>query len=135
MIDRQENKVITLVGDGECHEGTIWESALVAQSLNLTNLCCIVDYNGSAAQILPHPSIAEQWRAFGWSVVEVNGHDPDEIETVVKKFYDEKYNKPLAVIANTVKGYGVEFMQAHGPWHYKIPSDNEYRLIMEELFK
>ena len=90
MIDRQENKVITLVGDGECHEGTIWESALVAQSLNLTNLCCIVDYNGSAAQILPHPSIAEQWRAFGWSVVEVNGHDPDEIETVVKKFYDEK---------------------------------------------
>lgn len=133
-IRQQGNKVITLVGDGECHEGTVWESALVAQNLGLGNLCCIVDYNGSAAQILPHPDIAGQWRAFGWQVAEVDGHDPEAIMRAVAPFMrNENAAVPQAIIAHTVKGRGVSFMESHGPWHHRIPNPDEYAAIMKEL--
>ncbi len=133
-IRGQRNKVVTLVGDGECHEGTVWESALVAQNLGLGNLCCIVDYNGSAAQILPHPDIAGQWRAFGWQVCAVDGHDPAAIREAVAPFMAaEQATQPLAVIAHTVKGRGVSFLESHGPWHHRIPNPDEYAAIMKEL--
>ncbi|MEM5787756.1 MAG: transketolase [Syntrophobacteraceae bacterium] len=127
------NKVITLVGDGECHEGTIWETALVAQNLKLGNLCCIVDFNGSAAQILPHPDLKKQWSAFGWNVREIDGHDEDEIETVLKEFVSGGSEKPTVVIANTTKGKGVDFLEVHGPWHHRIPDRQEYDKIMAQL--
>jgi len=132
-IQKKDNKVIVLVGDGECHEGTIWESALVAQNLSLNNLCCFVDYNGSAAQILPHPNIVGQWGSFGWNVCEIDGHDINEICDILKSFYAGEFSAPTAIIAHTVKGKGVSFMETHGPWHYKVPNENEYQMIVEEL--
>ena len=132
-VQKKSNRVIVLVGDGECHEGTIWESALVAQSLGLDNLCCFIDYNGSADQILPHPNIAKQWEAFGWGIHEIDGHNPDEIRNELGDFYKRSEGVPTAIIANTVKGKGVSFLQKHGPWHYKVPDDKEYEAIKEEL--
>ena len=132
-VQKKSNRVIVLVGDGECQEGTIWESALVAQSLGLDNLCCFIDYNGSADQILPHPNIAKQWEAFGWGIHEIDGHNPDEIRNELGDFYKRSEGVPTAIIANTVKGKGVSFLQKHGPWHYKVPDDKEYEAIKEEL--
>jgi len=132
-IQKKDNRVIVLAGDGECHEGSIWEAALVAQNLGLDNLCCFVDLNGSAEQILPHPSLARQWESFGWNVRVIDGHDIDEISGVLTEFYDGALAGPLAVVANTVKGKGVSFMECHGPWHYKVPDESEYQAIVEEL--
>lgn len=132
-IRKQPNRVIVVVGDGECHEGTIWETALVAQNLGLDNLCCLVDLNGSAAQILPHPDIVEQWRAFGWRVLEIDGHDVVAIDQAMEYFKTESNGKPTAIIARTVKGKGVSFMETHGPWHHKTPDPTEFAAIMEEL--
>jgi len=130
---KKPNNVFVLVGDGECHEGSIWEAALVAQNLNLDNLCVIIDMNGSAAQILPHPDIKYQWEAFGWNVFEADGHDEKELDNVFEKFKNNKYDKPTAIIAHTVKGKGVSFLETHGPWHHKIPNQEEYQAIMQEL--
>lgn len=127
------NRVYVLVGDGECHEGTIWESALVAQNLKLNNLCCIVDFNGSSAQILPHPNITRQWDAFGWNVLEVNGHSEDDLNKAFIQFKENANTKPTIIIAHTVKGKGVSFLETHGPWHHKIPNKEEYQSIMREL--
>ncbi|MFZ2956848.1 MAG: transketolase [Candidatus Ozemobacteraceae bacterium] len=132
-ISGKPNKVITLVGDGECHEGTIWETALVAQNLKLSNLCCIVDLNGSAAQILPHPNIAKQWEAFGWETREIDGHNKSEIENALQAFSHNKSSRPFAIIAHTVKGKGVRFLEVHGPWHHRIPNAEEYSKIIGEL--
>ncbi len=132
-IKGKTNKVFTLVGDGECHEGTIWEAALVAQNLKLDNLCCIVDLNGSADQILPHPAMAEQFKAFGWDVLSIDGHNLVDIEKALKYFVEGKFSKPLAIIANTVKGKGVSFMETHGPWHYKVPTQDDLQKIKQEL--
>lgn len=132
-IQSKPNKVYVLVGDGECHEGTVWESALVAQNLKLANLCCIVDFNGSAAQILPHPNIAKQWEAFGWNVLETDGHNEDALKEVFARFSSNNNSKPTVIIAHTIKGKGVSFMETHGPWHHKIPNQEEYQTIMREL--
>ena len=132
-INKKSNRVFVLVGDGECHEGTIWESALVAQNLKLNNLCVIVDLNSSASQILPHPDIKRQWESFGWNVLEANGHDENDLNNVFEKVKADGNDKPTAIIAHTVKGKGVSFMETHGPWHHKIPNQIEYNEIMEEL--
>jgi transketolase len=132
-IRRRSNRVVALVGDGECHEGTIWETALVAQNLKLGNLCCIVDFNGSAAQILPHPDIVKQWQAFGWDAVEIDGHDAAAIEGALGLFFNSFRERPLVVVAHNVKGKGVSFLETHGPWHHKIPDREEYQAIMQEL--
>jgi transketolase len=132
-IQNKESRVFTLVGDGECHEGTIWESALVAQNLRLSNLCCIVDLNGSAAQILPHPDITKQWTAFGWNVLEVDGHSKQELDVAFDTFKGSSSDKPSVIIAHTVKGKGVSFLESHGPWHHKIPNESEFDAIMNEL--
>lgn len=132
-IQNKKNKVISLVGDGECHEGTVWESALVGQNLKLDNLCVVVDLNGSAAQILPHPNIAQQFKAFGWHVIEIDGHDQKQISTAFKEFYSGESGNPVAIIAKTIKGKGVKMLETHGAWHHKIPNAEEYKQIMQEL--
>ena len=132
-IKDMTNRVIVLVGDGECHEGTIWEAALVSQNYKLNNLCCIVDLNGSAEQVLPHPDISEQWSAFGWRVRVIDGHDVNQISAALSEFYSYKGEQPTAIIANTVKGKGVGMMETHGPWHYKVPNREEYEAILAEL--
>ena len=132
-IKKKSNRVFVLLGDGECHEGTIWESALVAQKLKLDNLCVIVDLNGSAAQILPHPDINRQWEAFGWNVCEADGHFEKELDSVLEKFKTDDNGKPTAIIAHTVKGKGVSFMENEVRWHHTIPSQSEVILARQEL--
>ena len=129
----KKNKVIVLVGDGECNEGTVWEAALVAANLKLGNLCCIVDNNGSAAQVLPVPDLPDKWRSFGWDTYRINGHKEKEIERVFKKIKFNFDSNPKVIIADTVKGKGVSFMETHGPWHYKVPNKEELELIYREL--
>jgi len=132
-IRGKKNKVIALVGDGECNEGTIWETALVASNLKLGNLCVIVDNNGSAAQVLPMEKFPKKWEAFGWEAHEIDGHNQKKIEEVFKKIKFDLCSKPKVIVANTIKGKGVSFMETHGPWHYKIPNQEELKCVYKEL--
>ena len=127
------NKVYVLVGDGECNEGMIWETALVAANLRLGNLCCIVDNNGSAAQILPVEPLKAKWEAFGWESDEINGHSEMEIKAAFDHLSFSMEGKPKVIVANTVKGKGVLMLEGHGIWHHKIPSEEEFEKIMEAL--
>lgn len=133
QIQGNPDKVICLVGDGECHEGTTWETALVAAGRALTNLCVIVDRNGSADQILPHPNIRRQWESFGWSAFLMDGHEEDDLAHYIGGFIENEQRRPLCLIANTVKGYGVPMLEGHGAWHHRIPNPQEYAHIMEAL--
>ncbi|MBS0624625.1 MAG: transketolase [Verrucomicrobia bacterium] len=129
-IQNKSNRVYALLGDGECNEGTIWETALVSSKQGLNRLTAIIDLNGSAAQILPVDPLVDKWRAFGWDVCEINGHDEEEMK---RAFDSPLTDKPRAVIAHTVKGKGVSFVEGHGKWHHKIPTLEELDLIFEEL--
>ncbi len=129
-IQGKLNRVYALLGDGECNEGTIWETALVASKQQLNHLTAIIDLNGSAAQILPVDPLSDKWRAFGWEVLEIDGHDEEQFELA---FRPSSSTKPKAVIAHTVKGKGVSFVEGHGKWHHKIPTLDELELIFEEL--
>ena len=132
-IQNKDNKVFALLGDGECHEGTIWESANIASNRELDNLCAIVDWNGSAAQLMPKDDLPGKWKAFGWETYVIDGHSKKELTNVFDEIKNSKSKDPKAVIAKTIKGKGVSFTEGHGQWHHKIPNDAEMRLIEEEL--
>ena len=130
-IQQRSNRVFTLLGDGECHEGTVWESANIAANQGLTSLTAIIDWNQSASQLMPIDDLPGKWRAFGWQVVEIDGHDPDAIRDAVN--HDNAGAGPVAVVAHTVKGKGVSFIEGHGPWHHKVPNTTEFELFRAEL--
>lgn len=132
-IKGKTNRVFVLVGDGECNEGSVWETALVASNLRLGNLVCIVDNNGSSDQILPVAPLAKKWDAFGWDTQEVDGHDEASIREGFNRMRFEPEGLPKAVIAHTLKGKGVGMLEGHGIWHHRIPTEQEYREIMEAL--
>ena len=132
-IQNKRNRVFALLGDGECNEGTIWESALVAAKQQLGNLVAIVDLNGSAAQILPVDPLIDKWQAFGWQTHEIDGHSASDLQRVFSDLSFAQVAAPKVVIAHTVKGKGVSFVEGHGPWHHKIPNEQEYAEIMKEL--
>jgi len=134
-IKRMSNKVFVLVGDGECHEGTIWESANVANNLRLGNMCVIVDWNGSAAQLMSLDDLPEKWKAFGWNTLQVDGHSEREIISAFEEVQFNMTGSPTVILAKTVKGRGVPMMETHGPWHHRIPNDKEYRAIIDALDK
>jgi len=131
-IRGMNNKVYVLVGDGECHEGTVWEAANVANNLQLGNLCVIVDWNGSAAQLMPRDDLPAKWRAFGWHSMVIDGHDI-KIDAALRSSEFCLTGTPTAIIARTIKGKGVSFIEGHGIWHHRIPSEEEYKTIMEAL--
>jgi transketolase len=132
-IRQQTNKVFVLLGDGECHEGTIWEAANVANNLNLGQLCVLVDWNGSAAQLMPRDDLPAKWRAFGWDVLEIDGHSAAEIHGALGSLEFQIEGRPKAIIARTVKGKGVPMLEGHGQWHHRIPNEEELKVIMEAL--
>jgi len=132
-IQNRKNRVFALLGDGECNEGTIWESALVAAKQQLGNLVAIIDLNGSAAQILPVDPLVEKWKAFGWEAQEIDGHSAADLERVFSTLHLSPVGAPRAVIARTLKGKGVAMLEGHGMWHHKIPNDEELRSILKEL--
>jgi transketolase len=132
-IQQRDNRTFALLGDGECHEGTIWESANVAANLCLGNLCAIVDWNGSAAQLMPVDDMPAKWRAFGWEVHEIDGHSADQMQTTFSMLTFARDARPKVVIARTVKGKGVSFTEGHGKWHHRIPTAEEMSTLTKEL--
>ena len=131
-IKGKNNKVIALLGDGECQEGTIWESANIATNNKLGNLTAIVDWNGSAAQLMPIDDLPSKWKSFGFNVLVINGHKKNELNKI-KSFISKNSNMPKAIIAKNIKGKGVSFLEGHGKWHHKLPNKEEYIQIMSEL--
>lgn len=125
-----DTKVYVIVGDGEINEGSIWEAALLAAQFQLDNLCCIVDNNHSIERAVNLGDIKWKFSAFGWETSAVNGHDHLGLRDVLSR----KTAGPHAVIASTIKGQGCRMMEENPPlWHHKSPTDEEYRILMEEL--
>ena len=135
--DKSKRKIYVLVGDGELAEGQNWEAMLFAYQHRLDNLILIVDYNklqalGPMKKILDLYPLAQKIKSFGWSVKEINGHNFKEIFNTFKKIPFQK-NKPNAIIANTIKGKGVSFMENKAVWHSKYPNEKEYEKAKKEL--
>jgi transketolase len=129
-ISEIKSRVFVLVGDGECNEGSIWESALLAAHHTLTNLCCIVDYNHSTDRALRLGDLSRKFAAFGWESSVINGHDHVEIFEALTHLSD---SRPTAIIAETVKGYGCKIMENKAEWHHKSPNEAELKKILENL--
>ncbi len=125
-LKEEEGNVYVVISDGECNEGTTWESALIGNKFNLTNLRVIIDRNqiqslGRTEEILPLEPIKDKWEAFGWTTYVIDGHDTEQILLRIL----EPSNRPVCVIADTVKGHGVQFMEDKLAWHYKSLDENE----------
>ena len=132
-IQEKNNKIIVLLGDGECHEGTIWESANIATNLNLGNVCAIIDWNGSAVQLMPKDDLLNKWKAFGWKTFVVKGHSDEDLKKTFKKIKFNLNGTPSLILAKTIKGKGVSFLEGHGKWHHKLPNTEEQIKIFKEL--
>jgi transketolase len=128
-----KERTFVVISDGECDEGTTWESALFAQHFNLQNLTVIIDRNriqslGGTEETLKLEPLVDKWQAFNWKVIEVNGHDHEELNDAMSVG-----DGPLLVIANTIKGKGISFMENSVLWHYRSPSMDELECAVSEL--
>lgn len=136
-LDGKSYRVYTVLGDGECEEGQVWESAMFASHYKLDNLCYIIDYNGlqidgNVEDVAGLNKLKEKFEAFGFGTVEINGHDFNELEAAFNQARSCK-DKPFAIIAKTVKGKGVSFMENQAGWHGVAPNDEQYKQAMAEL--
>jgi transketolase len=137
-MDKKKHMIVTLIGDGECTEGAVWEAAMFASKRNLDNLVgivdrnklCVTDFTDNCMGLEP---LNEKWRSFGWNVKEINGHSFEEISHAFQNFRLNKKGKPLMIIAITTKGKGVSFMENNPMWHTKIPVKEEIKLAKKEL--
>jgi transketolase len=135
-LDDAGFRVFTLLGDGELAEGSNWEAALAGAHYKLDNLTAIIDCNtlqitGRTRDVMNHEPLAEKWAAFGWAVKTVDGHNFAALTTALEK--PAEAGKPTVVIARTIKGKGVSFMEDVGKWHHGVPNDDEYARAMAEL--
>jgi len=135
--DGQSYRVFAMLSDGECDEGSLWEAVLFAPHYGLDNLVAIVDYNkiqslGSVKEVLDLDPLAAKWEAFGWAVVEIDGHDFGQIESALESI-PVKPGQPSCIIAHTIKGKGVSFMENKLLWHYRSPDDTELVKALQEL--
>lgn len=134
---KKKSKVFVISGDGELQEGLIWEAAMSAPVLGADNLISIVDYNhfqscGSVEDTLPLGNLRNKWESFGWHVLEMNGHNMEDI--VCKLEIATRFRgQPTCVIAYTVKGKGISFMENNNDWHQKTPTSIEYEQAIKEL--
>jgi transketolase len=129
-------RVYVVLSDGECDEGSTWEAALFAAHHGLSNLCAVVDYNklqgiGAVADILGLEPFALKWRAFGWTVIQVDGHDHEALRRAFAEA--SRGERPTCILADTVKGRGVSFMEDQVLWHYRIPQGEELEAALREL--
>ena len=129
-IKQGAQRVFVLVGDGECNEGTVWESALLASHHKLSNLCCIVDFNNSTDRALSLGNIRRKFEAFDWACCEVDGHDQANLQGALSCFAP---TRPTAAIARTVKGKGCPTMENNPAWHHRSPSREELIGLLQEL--
>lgn len=136
-MDGKGYHTYVLLGDGECQEGSIWEAALSAVQHKLSNLTAIVDYNKFQAMdrldnIVGLEPMAGKWKAFGWDVTEVDGHDLATLQSVLPRQATEN-GPPRMIIAHTTKGKGVSFMENQALWHYRLPNAEEMLVVLDEL--
>ena len=135
--DGRDAQVYVIIGDGELNEGQIWEAAMAAAKFNLDNLMTFVDYNnlqldGWCHEIMPIEPVVDKWRAFNWEVFEIDGHDMRQIVDTIERA-QQVSGKPSMIIAHTIKGKGVSFMEDQCDWHGKAPNDQEFEEAMIEL--
>ena len=136
-LNGKDYRVYTVLGDGECEEGQVWEAAMFAAHYKLDNLCVIVDYNklqidGPVADIIGPAPFEPKFAAFGFEVITIDGHNIEEIDAAMKKAKEVK-GKPTAIIANTVKGKGVSFMENKVNWHGSAPNDEQCAIALAEI--
>jgi transketolase len=136
-LDNRDYQVYVLLGDGECDEGQVWEAAMFAPHHKVGNLTAIVDHNdlqlsGRVCDIMGIEPLTDKWRAFNWHVLEINGHDMGEILKALKKAREIK-GKPTVIIAHTIKGKGVSFMEGNVDFHGKAPTPQEAEIALKEL--
>lgn len=134
MKKNQTSQIYVILGDGECNEGSVWEAAQSAAHFNCNNIVAIVDFNklqydGRTKDIMRDEPFADKWKSFGWEVININGHDIDEIYNALNSVY----NKPLVILAHTIKGKGISFMEDNTLWHNHALSAQQYELAMSEL--
>ncbi len=134
--NKKINDVYVILGDGECNEGSVWEAAMAAPNIGLTNLYAIIDKNnfqqtGTNKEIMSTENLVEKWKSFGWETNEVDGHD---IEKIYDVFNQKNVSiKPKAIIANTIKGKGFSFSENNNDWHHAVLSKALYEKAKEEL--
>lgn len=134
--DKNPANVYVLLGDGELNEGIVWEAAMAASHYKLGNLVAILDYNGlqidgTNEEVMGTKPVDDKWRSFGWQVMETDGHDLEAIAAALKEA--DQADKPVMIIAHTVKGKGVSFMENQLGWHGKAPSRSEMDQAIQEL--
>ncbi|MCI9004498.1 MAG: transketolase [Lachnospiraceae bacterium] len=138
QLDQKAAHVYVVLGDGECQEGSVWEAALSAAHYRLGNLTVILDWNklqamGNTEDILGLEPLAEKWRAFGWMTEKVDGHRIGDLAEALKRDREESRDKPKILVADTVKGKGVSFMEQVPIWHYRMPNAEEMEIVKSEL--
>jgi len=135
-LNGNPGRVFVLLGDGECNEGSVWEAVMLCSHLKLDSITAIIDFNklqgfGRTNDIINQSNLAERWKAFGWETYETDGHNTNSLE----KIFRANQKGPKAVIAHTVKGKGVSFMEDRLEWHYKSPNVEELQQALKELEK
>jgi transketolase len=137
QLDSKKYRTYALIGDGECNEGQIWEAAMSGAHFKLDNLVAIIDHNGQQidgwnSEIMNIEPMGEKWRSFGWNVIEIDGHN---LEQVIGAFGQAKMakGKPTVIIARTTKGKGVSFMENNLEFHGRAPKPDEAKKALEEL--
>ena len=136
-LDGDKYRIYSLIGDGESQEGQIWEAALSASKFKLDNLVCILDYNkaqidGFVKDVMPIEPVADKWLAFGWHVIRIDGHDFDAIIGALDEARTTK-GKPTFIIADTIKGKGVSFMEGKVDWHGVAPDAEQAEMAIKEI--
>jgi transketolase len=141
--DGKSSRVFCLLGDGEIQEGQIWEAAMSAPKFQLSNLCVILDNNkgqidGPVSQVMPIEPLADKWKAFGWHVIEIDGHDMNQILHALseaRRLENEGSKTPVFILAHTIKGKGVSFMEGNIGWHGVAPKTEEFEKAKQEIMK
>lgn len=136
-LDGRRHQVVVMMSDGECDEGSVWEAAMFASHHHLDNLVAVIDYNkiqslDTIARTLALEPFADKWRAFGWHCLEVDGHDHEALHALFDKL-ERGTGAPTCVLAHTVKGKGVSFMEHQVLWHYRTPQGEELDAALREL--
>lgn len=134
-LKKKDYRVYAVIGDGECNEGSVWEMAMLAAENELNNFTVVIDKNGMQAMgftkdIIKMDNMSERWQAFGWQVLEVDGHDHGALRSA---FGMQSISAPCVIIADTIKGHGISFMENNLLWHYRDPQDEYYNIAVREL--
>ncbi len=137
-IDQRSNRIFCIMGDGELQEGSVWESAMAATHHKIDNLCAIIDRNrlqidGGTEKVMAIDPLKDKWIAFGWHVIEIDGHDLEQIKMALQ-LADAHKEQPTAIIADTVMGKGVKSIENDNKWHGKVPDKMQLEAFIKELY-